>query len=119
MIDKLYQVICDRRDNPRADSYVASLINQGPDAILQKIGEETTEVILAAKNRDFAQKMATATAADAETVDTTTALVQEIADLTFHTLVLMAEQNLPPAAINDELKRRFGTSGLAEKAGRK
>jgi phosphoribosyl-ATP pyrophosphohydrolase len=113
MIDKLYQVICDRRDHPQADSYVASLIAKGPDAILKKIGEETAEVIIAAKNRG--------TVKDAETnpAAATTALVHEIADLTFHTLILMADQRIPPGAVTAELKRRFGTSGLTEKANRK
>ncbi len=116
MIDKLYQIICDRRDHPQADSYVASLTTKGVDAILKKIGEETAEVIIAAKNRTVeksAAKLETATPA------TTTALVHEIADLTFHLLVLMAEQKIPPSAVSTELKRRFGTSGLTEKAHRK
>ena len=113
MIEKLYQVICDRRDHPQAESYVASLMTKGPDAILKKVGEEAAEVIIAAKNRELDKTP------EMDAKAATTALVHEIADLTFHTLILMAEQNIPPAAITAELRRRFGTSGLAEKANRK
>ena len=111
MIDKLYRVICERRDTPKSDSYVTSLMTKGQDAILQKIGEEATEVIIAAKNR-AAQNTGLKTDANAAP------LIHEIADLTFHLLVLMAEQKIPPTAINNELESRFGTSGLTEKANR-
>ncbi len=100
MIDELYKVICDRRDHPRQDSYVSSLFKKGRDQVLKKVGEESCEVILAAKNQD------------------TPALIHELADLTFHLLVLMADQKIPPSAVESELKRRFGTSGLVEKASR-
>lgn len=111
MIDRLYQVICERRDTLQSDSYVASLITRGPDAILKKIGEEATEVIIAGKNLTNDQgSKANPTA--------TTALIHEIADLTFHTLVLMAEQKIPPEAVTAELESRFGTSGLTEKLNR-
>ncbi|MBN2809842.1 MAG: phosphoribosyl-ATP diphosphatase [Deltaproteobacteria bacterium] len=101
IIDRLYAVICERRDNPRLDSYVSSLLQKGRDQILKKVGEESCEVLLAAKNRDDA------------------ALIHEIADLTFHLLVLIADHKIPPGAIAFELERRFGTSGLTEKATRK
>ena len=100
IIDELYRVICERRDHPRPDSYVSSLLQKGPDQVLKKVGEESCEVLLAAKNEDSA------------------ALIHELADLTFHLLVLMADQNIPPSAIKSELNRRFGTSGLIEKANR-
>jgi len=100
IIDDLYKVICERRDHSRSDSYVSSLLQKGRDQILKKVGEESCEVILAAKNQN------------------PPALIHELADLTFHILVLMAEQEISPAAIKSELKRRFGTSGLAEKASR-
>ncbi len=100
MIDELYKVICDRRDHPRQDSYVSSLFKKGRDQVLKKVGEESCEVILAAKNQD------------------TPALIHELADLTFHLLVLMADQKIPPSAVESELKSRFGTSGLVEKASR-
>ena len=111
MIKQLYQVICDRRDQPKTDSYVSSLITAGNDKILQKIGEESTEVILAAKNLDTKKQIA-------DTSDLTESLIHEIADLTFHVMVLMAEQKIPPTAIEQELKCRFGISGLMEKANR-
>ncbi len=114
MINQLYQVICDRRDRPQADSYVSSLLtgDRDRDPILQKIGEESLEVILAAKNLNLKE-------CDSAPAETTAALIHEIADLTFHVMVLMAQQKIPPAAVADELKRRFGISGLTEKAGRK
>ncbi|MCD6533219.1 MAG: phosphoribosyl-ATP diphosphatase [Deltaproteobacteria bacterium] len=100
IIDELYKVICERRDHPRQDSYVSSLLQKGTDQVLKKVGEESCEVLLAAKNPN------------------PPALIHELADLTFHLLVLMAEQNIPPSAIKTELQRRFGTSGLTEKASR-
>ena len=100
VIDELYKVICQRRDHPRPDSYVSSLLQKGLDQVLKKVGEESCEVLLAAKNQD------------------PPALIHELADLTFHLLVLMADQNISPSTISNELERRFGTSGLTEKAGR-
>ncbi|RLA31439.1 MAG: phosphoribosyl-ATP diphosphatase [Gammaproteobacteria bacterium] len=81
-------------------SYVAGLYAAGLDAILQKVGEEAVETILAAKQGD------------------PTHLVHETADLWFHSLVLLAQQGLGPQDVLDELERRFGLSGLAEKAAR-
>jgi phosphoribosyl-ATP pyrophosphohydrolase len=82
-------------------SYVASLFARGEDAILKKIGEEATETVMAAKDGDA------------------TRIVQEIADLWFHCLVLLARHDLAPDAVLDELLRRHGTSGLVEKASRR
>ena len=101
IIDELYKVICARRNHPRPDSYVSSLLQKGTDQLLKKVGEESCEVLLAAKNQD------------------PPALIHELTDLTFHLLVLMADQKISPSAIETELKRRFGTSGLTEKASRK
>ena len=87
----------------RADpdsSYVARLYAKGLDAILKKVGEEAAETLLAAKNGDPEH------------------LIRETADLWFHTLVMLAHQGLGPEAVLDELHRRFGTSGFAEKAAR-
>lgn len=81
-------------------SYVAKLYAKGLDAILKKVGEEATETVLAAKDGDPEH------------------LVYEVADLWFHTLVLLAHQGLGPEAVLAELQRRFGLSGLAEKAAR-
>jgi phosphoribosyl-ATP pyrophosphohydrolase len=99
-IDSLYATLEQRRGADPGASYVASLYAKGDDAILKKIGEEAAETLLAAKNRDEA------------------ALVHELADLWFHTLVLMAHRHLPPQRLADELARRSGTSGHAEKAAR-
>jgi phosphoribosyl-ATP pyrophosphohydrolase len=100
VLDALYATLRERRGAEPAQSYVASLYARGDDAILKKIGEEATETLLAAKGGDAA------------------ALTHELADLWFHTLVLMAHRDLPLGALLDELARRFGTSGHAEKAAR-
>ena len=82
-------------------SYVARLFAKGPDAILKKIGEEATEVVMAAKDGDRAR------------------IVGEVADLWFHTLVALAAYDLAPADVLAELERREGLSGLEEFAARK
>jgi phosphoribosyl-ATP pyrophosphohydrolase len=89
-----------RRAADPASSYVASLYAKGVDGIGKKIGEEATETIIAGKNPDDA------------------ALVYEVADLWFHTLVLLTHRGLSHQAVLDELERRMGTSGHAEKAAR-
>jgi phosphoribosyl-ATP pyrophosphohydrolase len=86
-------------------SYVARLLQRGPDAFLKKIGEEATEAVMAAK--------------DAEHGGDKQKLVNEIADLWFHTLVALAHYDLGPADVIAELERREGTSGIEEKALRK
>ena len=97
---ELAQILEARKNANPEDSYVASLYAKGLDGILKKIGEEATETVMAAKDGDKAQ------------------IVYETADLWFHTLVLLAQQGLGPEAVLDELGRRFGLSGLEEKAGR-
>ena len=87
-IDALYQIICDRRDQPAEQSYTASLLAQGEDRILQKIGEESVEIILAAKGQGSAR------------------LTEEVADLTYHVLVMLAYYHLTPDDIRAELARR-------------
>ena len=95
---RLYRMLESRRDSGRPDeSYSARLMHDGSDAILKKIGEETTEVILAAKNGNQKEQ------------------VHEISDLCFHLLVLMVMQKIALKDIELELERRFGESGLAEK----
>lgn len=96
----LYQVVQDRKQNPSEQSYVASLYAKGLDKILGKIGEEATEVAVAGKGGQVDE------------------VVSEVADLWFHTLVLLGYYDLPPEKIYAELQRRFGLSGLEEKAGR-
>jgi phosphoribosyl-ATP pyrophosphohydrolase len=81
-------------------SYVAALYAKGLDAILKKVGEEATETVIAAKTGDREQ------------------LVHEVADLWFHTLVLLVQRGLTPDDVLRELERRFGVSGLDEKAAR-
>jgi len=86
-------------------SYVARLLHQGPDAFLKKIGEEATEVVMAAKDADHG--------ADRQRI------VAEVADLWFHTMIALSHYGLAPADVIAELDRRAGTSGIEEKALRK
>jgi phosphoribosyl-ATP pyrophosphohydrolase len=83
--------------NPES-SYAADLFHRGEDAILRKVGEETIEVMLASKSGDKLH------------------LVREMADLWFHTLVLLSSHGLGPADVLHELRRREGISGIDEKA---
>lgn len=86
-------------------SYVARLLHKGPDAFLKKIGEEATEVVMAAKDVDHG--------ADPSK------LVYEVADLWFHSMIALAHYGLTPADVVAELERREGTSGIEEKSLRK
>jgi phosphoribosyl-ATP pyrophosphohydrolase len=86
-------------------SYVSRLLHKGPDAFLKKIGEEATEVVMAAKDVDHGAEPAK--------------LVYEVADLWFHSMVALAHYGLTPADVITELERREGTSGIEEKALRK
>ena len=101
VIAQLHKTLVERRDASADSSYVASLYHKGVDAILKKIGEEATETVMAAKDGD-ADK-----------------IINEVEDLWFHTLVLLAQQGLDPKMVIDELAGRMGTSGLEEKAARK
>lgn len=98
---RLARVIESRRGADPATSYVARLLSNAPDAVLKKIGEEATETVMAAKDGDRAR------------------IVAETADLWFHCLVMLAQYDLAPAAVLDELARREGLSGLDEYAARK
>ena len=86
-------------------SYVAHLLHKGPDAFLKKIGEEATETVMAAKDIDHGGDRAK--------------LVNEVADLWFHSMIALSHYGLTPADVVDELARREGLSGLEEKALRK
>jgi phosphoribosyl-ATP pyrophosphohydrolase len=99
-LQQLGRLLAERRAADPSSSYVAGLYAAGDDAILKKIGEESAEVLLAGK------------ASDAR------ALVREVADLWFHSLVLLARRDIAPQAVLDELRRRLGVSGLDEKAAR-
>lgn len=86
-------------------SYVARLLHKGPDAFLKKIGEEATEVVMAAKDVDAGADKGK--------------LLYEVADLWFHSMIALSHYGLTPAEVVAELERREGTSGLEEKALRK
>ncbi len=92
-----------------AQSYVARLLDKGPDAFLKKIGEEATETVMAAKDLALGQ------ASDVLRHK----LVGEVADLWFHSMIALAHFDLKPADVIAELERREGTSGIEEKALRK
>ena len=107
ILEHLAQIIESRKPanggNPE-QSYVARLFAKGDDAILKKIGEEATETVMAAK--------------DARVSGNTEEVLYECADLWFHSLVMLAQYDLHPQQVLDELARREGISGLAEKASR-
>ena len=99
-LERLALVLEARKTADPDSSYVARLYARGLDTILKKIGEEATETVMAGKDGVPEQ------------------IVYEVADLWFHTLVLLAHQGLGPDAVLAELERRFGLSGLEEKASR-
>jgi len=101
VLDRVYATIASRRGADPDASYVARLFHKGEDAILKKIGEEATELVMAAKDGD-ADK-----------------ILYETADLWFHSLVALAQHGLTPQQVLDELQRREGRSGLAEFAARR
>ncbi|XOZ33055.1 phosphoribosyl-ATP diphosphatase [Halomonadaceae bacterium KBTZ08] len=105
VLSQLAQVLEDRRHNATPDeSYVARLHDKGLNKILEKVGEECTEALIAAK--------------DAERSKDNNDLIAETADLWFHSLVMLSHQGEGPEAVLNELARRFGLSGLDEKARR-
>ena len=87
-LNNLYRTILDRKTNPKPGSYTNSLFDSGLPRIAQKVGEEATEVVVAALSQENAR------------------LVAEIADLTYHVLVLMAEKGITPEDVAGELERR-------------
>jgi len=100
VLQQLAEVLEQRKQQSADQSYVASLYAKGLDHILKKIGEEATETVIAAKDGDKAK------------------IVYETADLWFHCMVMLADQGLGPEDVINELQRRFGLSGLQEKAQR-
>lgn len=104
VLSELARILEARKQAAPESSYVASLYHKGLNRILEKVGEECTETLIAAKD-----------AAQSGRHDD---LVYETADLWFHTLVMLAHFNLHPDAVLDELGRRFNVSGHAEKAAR-
>ena len=101
VLERLGLVLEQRKGANPEDSYVAKLYAKGLDAILKKIGEEATETVMAGKDGEPEK------------------IVYEVADLWFHSLVLLAHRGLGPAAVLAELERRFGLSGIEERASRK
>lgn len=100
VMERLADVVESRRGGDPEKSYVARLLGKGDDAILKKIGEEATEVVMASKDGDRA------------------GIVAEMADLWFHCLIALAHYDLRPQDVLTELARREGLSGLDEKAAR-
>lgn len=101
IISEIADVIDSRKGADPHSSYVAKLFSKAPDAALKKVGEEATEVVMAAKDGDPEH------------------LIYEVADLWFHSMVVLAQAGLRPEQVLLELKRREGVSGMVEKANRK
>lgn len=104
VIERLTAVLEERKGADPETSYVASLNKAGLNRILEKVGEEAIETVLAAR--------------DAAEQGDTRELIKETADLWFHTLVMLVHMNQDPTDVLEELERRFGTSGIEEKASR-
>ena len=100
ILKQLEQVLEERKAADPESSYVAKLYSKGLDAILKKVGEEATETVMAAKDGNKEQ------------------IIYETADLWFHTLVMLSQQGLSHEDVLNELARRFGVSGIEEKASR-
>ena len=108
ILKRLSEVLQQRKEASADSSYVASLYSSGLNKILEKLGEEATETIIAAKDAESAPQ---------NSVEHTD-LVKETADLWFHSLVMLSHLNIDSDDLLKELDRRFGTSGLVEKAAR-
>lgn len=105
VLEELTRILAERKKSASTDtSYVASLHNKGLNKILEKVGEECTETIIAAK--------------DAATNGDNSQLISETADLWFHTLVMLSHMGEDSSSVLNELARRFNVSGLDEKASR-
>jgi len=100
ILASLDEILQQRKSAEADSSYVASLYGKGLDAILKKIAEEAAETVMAAKDGEREQ------------------IIYEVADLWFHSLVLLAQQDIKSKEVLDELARRFGVSGIDEKASR-
>ena len=104
ILEQLAEILKHRRDGDPEESYVASLHDKGLNKILEKVGEEATEVILAAK--------------DAATGGDRDAVIGEVADLWFHSMVMLSHLDMDVEDVMQCLQDRFGVSGLDEKAAR-
>jgi phosphoribosyl-ATP pyrophosphohydrolase len=96
----IYRIIEERKVNPPEKSYTVSLMAKGIDAVLKKVGEEATELVIAGKGGKQEE------------------IVYEAADLFFHVLVLLGYYDIAPEEVYRELRRRFGISGITEKEAR-
>ena len=110
ILSQLGDILEQRKGAAPDSSYVASLYDKGIDAILKKVGEEAAETVMAAKD------LSHGSVGDAAALQQK--LVYEVADLWFHTMVLLADQGLSTDEVLEELARRFGVSGHDEKAAR-
>lgn len=108
ILSAIDKILIERKKESASDSYVASLYEKGIEKILKKVSEETTEVVMAAKDCEHNNAK-----------ENQAHLVYEITDLWFHTMVLLAQQGLTSSDIIQEFERRFGLSGHVEKANRK
>lgn len=109
VLSELAAILEQRKGSKTSESYVASLYAKGLNKILEKVGEEATETILAAKEYESA----------ANAADKRQAVVSETADLWFHSMVMLSHLNLGPEQVLEELRKRFNISGLDEKAARR
>jgi phosphoribosyl-ATP pyrophosphohydrolase len=100
ILQAIYQVIQARKNSPDEISYTSSLLTKGIDKVLKKVGEEAAELIIAGKGGERRE------------------IIYETADLLFHALVLLGYYDIDPEEVYTELRRRFGTSGIVEKASR-
>lgn len=100
VLEKLYEIVQERKQSEPEESYTALLMHKGVNQILKKIGEEATEVVIAAKNGNKDE------------------IIYETSDLLFHLMVLLGYCNIPPNEIFQELNRRLGKSGIDEKKSR-
>lgn len=96
IFDRLYELVLQRKAHPQEQSYVSSLMKDGPDRILKKVVEEAGEVVLAVKKEHREE------------------VIHEVADLLFHTIVAMGHCDIPMTAIQQELGKRFGKTGIRE-----
>ena len=106
IIDELTEILEQRKTASAEESYVAKLHSQGINKILEKVGEEAIETIIAAKDHDKAIDQSKE------------AVIHETADLWFHTMVMLSHLDLEPRKVLEELEKRFNISGLEEKAAR-
>jgi len=96
IIQQIFEVIRDRKANPKVESYVSDLFAKGQDQILKKVGEEAAELVVASKNGRKEE------------------IIYEVADLWFHTLVLLGHHGISPSEVAQELRKRYGKKGKAE-----